>query len=88
MIAGQLFYWVTNQQIIQRLGAKNLAEGQKGLLLASFLKIWRPLIFVFTSGMIAYHYFDGCDLYSDSYVVSRASITPTQNLVTLAGLFG
>ena len=40
MMLVQLFYWGTNQQIIQRaLGAKNLAEGQKGLLLASFLKI-------------------------------------------------
>lgn len=55
----QLFYWGTNQQIIQRaLGAKNLAEGQKGLLLASFLKILGPLILVLP-GMIAYYYFDG-----------------------------
>jgi SSS family solute:Na+ symporter len=40
------------------LAAKNLAEGQKGLLLASFLKILGPLILVLP-GMIAYHYFDG-----------------------------
>ncbi len=34
------FYWCTNQQIIQRtFGAKNLAEGQKGVLLAAFFKI-------------------------------------------------
>ncbi len=59
MMLVQLFYWGTNQQIIQRaLGAKNLAEGQKGLLLASFLKILGPLILVLP-GMIAYHYFDG-----------------------------
>ena len=37
MMLVQLFYWGTNQQIIQRaLGAKNLEEGQKGLLLGSF----------------------------------------------------
>ncbi|OQD42573.1 solute:sodium symporter family transporter [Croceivirga radicis] len=59
MMLVQMFYWGTNQQIIQRaLGAKNLAEGQKGLLLASFLKILGPLILVLP-GMIAYHYFDG-----------------------------
>ena len=59
MMLVQLFYWGTNQQIIQRaLGAKNLAEGQKGLLLASFLKILGPLILVLP-GMIAYHYFNG-----------------------------
>lgn len=59
MMLVQLFYWGTNQQIIQRaLAAKNLAEGQKGLLLASFLKILGPLILVLP-GMIAYYYFDG-----------------------------
>jgi SSS family solute:Na+ symporter len=40
------------------LGAKSLAEGQKGLLLAAFLKILGPLILVLP-GMIAYHYFEG-----------------------------
>lgn len=59
MMLVQLFYWGTNQQIIQRaLGAKNLAEGQKGLVLASFIKILGPLILVLP-GMIAYHYFNG-----------------------------
>ncbi len=59
MMLVQLFYWGTNQQIIQRaLAAKNLAEGQKGMLLASFLKILGPVILVLP-GMIAYHYFEG-----------------------------
>ncbi|MDF1815704.1 MAG: solute:sodium symporter family transporter [Verrucomicrobiales bacterium] len=41
------FYWCSNQQIIQRtFGAKNLAEGQKGVLLAAFFKILAPLILV------------------------------------------
>jgi SSS family solute:Na+ symporter len=53
----QLFYWGTNQAIIQRaLGAKNLKEGQKGLLLASFIKILGPLIVVLP-GIIAFHMF-------------------------------
>ena len=37
MMLVQLFYWGTNQAIIQRaLAAKNLKEGQKGLMLANF----------------------------------------------------
>ncbi|TWT32607.1 solute:sodium symporter family transporter [Blastopirellula retiformator] len=52
-----LFYWTTNQQIIQRtFGASSLKEGQKGVLLAGFLKILAPLILVLP-GIIAYHMF-------------------------------
>ena len=59
MMLVQLFYWGTNQQIIQRaLGAKNLKEGQKGLLLASFIKILGPIIVVLP-GLIAFHLFEG-----------------------------
>ncbi|HMP77123.1 MAG TPA: solute:sodium symporter family transporter [Kiritimatiellia bacterium] len=50
-----VFYWSTNQQIIQRvLGARNLAEGQKGVLLTAFLKLLGPLYLVLP-GMMAYH---------------------------------
>ncbi|WP_447958014.1 solute:sodium symporter family transporter [Vreelandella sp. EE7] len=54
-----LFYWSTNQQIIQRtFAAKNLAEGQKGVLLTGFFKLLGPLYLVLP-GIIAYHlYFD------------------------------
>ena len=49
-----LFYWCTNQQIIQRtLGAKSLAEGQKGVLLTGGLKLLGPLYLVIP-GMIAF----------------------------------
>ena len=59
MMLVQLFYWGTNQQIIQRaLAAKNLKEGQKGLILASFIKILGPMIVVLP-GIIAYHVFQG-----------------------------
>lgn len=59
MMLVQLFYWGTNQQIIQRaLGAKDLKEGQKGLLLASFIKILGPIIVVLP-GLIAFHVFQG-----------------------------
>ena len=59
MMLVQLFYWGTNQAIIQRaLGAVNLKEGQKGLLLAAFFKILGPLIVVLP-GVIAFHIFKG-----------------------------
>ena len=49
------FYWCSNQQIIQRtFGAKNLAEGQKGVLLAAFFKILAPIILVIP-GIVALH---------------------------------
>lgn len=52
-----LFYWCTNQQIIQRtLGARSLAEGQKGVLLTGALKLSGPLYLVIP-GIIAYHLF-------------------------------
>ena len=57
-----LFYWSTNQQIIQRtFAAKNLAEGQKGVLLTGLFKLLGPLYLVLP-GIIAYH------LYADQGV--------------------
>jgi SSS family solute:Na+ symporter len=56
-----IFYWSTNQFIIQRaLGAASLKEGQKGLLLSGFFKMLIPFIAMFP-GLIAYHLF-GPDL--------------------------
>ena len=47
------FYWCTNQQIIQRtLGAKSLAEGQKGVLLTGAFKLLGP-IYLVIPGIIA-----------------------------------
>ena len=55
MILANLFYWGTNQYVIQRtLGAKSLAEGQKGVLLSGFFKILIPF-FMMVPGVIAYH---------------------------------
>ena len=54
-----LFYWSTNQQIIQRtFGASSLAEGQKGVLLTGALKLLGP-IYLVLPGMIAYSMFAG-----------------------------
>lgn len=59
MIIVNFYYWGTNQAIIQRaLGAKNLKEGQKGLLLAAFIKILGPFIVVLP-GIIAFYLFNG-----------------------------
>ena len=59
MILANLFYWGTNQYVIQRtLGAKNLAEGQKGVLLSGFLKLLVPF-FMMLPGLIAYHLYNG-----------------------------
>jgi solute:Na+ symporter, SSS family len=59
MIIVNFYYWGTNQAIIQRaLGAKNLKEGQKGLLLAAFIKILGPFIVVLP-GIIAFYLLKG-----------------------------
>lgn len=51
------FYWATNQAIIQRsLGAKSLAEGQKGILLAGIFLLSLPIM-LNLPGLIAYHLF-------------------------------
>jgi SSS family solute:Na+ symporter len=78
MMLVQLFYWGTNQQIIQRaLGAKDLKEGQKGLLLASFIKILGPIIVVLP-GLIAYHIFEGNLESTDSaYPMLVKKVLPT-----------
>ncbi|PQJ28728.1 solute:sodium symporter family transporter [Rubritalea profundi] len=50
-----LFYWCTNQQIIQRtFGASSLQEGQKGVLLTGGLKLLGPMYLVIP-GLIAFH---------------------------------
>ncbi|MFT4862580.1 MAG: SSS family solute:Na+ symporter [Pseudohongiellaceae bacterium] len=55
MIFANLFYWCTNQYVIQRtLGARNLAEGQKGVLFSGFFKTLVPFMMMFP-GIIAYH---------------------------------
>ena len=57
MIVNQIFFWCTNQSIIQRaLGAKSLAEGQKGVLIAACFKIIGPIAIVLP-GVIAFYLF-------------------------------
>jgi len=82
MMLVQLFYWGTNQAIIQRaLAAKDLKEGQKGLILAAFIKILGPLIVVLP-GVIAFHIFQGqLDVPDEAYPRLVAKVLP-------AGLVG
>jgi len=51
------YYWGLNQYITQRiLGSASLAEGQKGLVLAGFLKLIVPFVIVIP-GIIAFNLF-------------------------------
>ena len=66
-----LYYWGFNQYIIQRtLAAKSLAEGQKGIVFAAFLKLIIPVIVVLP-GIIAY-----VMNLDDSGVLTAASVDP------------
>lgn len=60
MLFANLFYWCTNQYVIQRtLAARNLAEGQKGVLFSGFFKVMVPFMMMIP-GIIAFHlYGDG-----------------------------
>ncbi len=53
------FYWGLNQYIVQRtLGSKSLAEGQKGIVFAAFLKLLIPFLVVIP-GIMAFNLFSG-----------------------------
>jgi len=59
MMIAQMYYWGTNQSILQRVfGARSLAEGQKGMIFAAFVKFLIPIIVVLP-GIIAWHVFKG-----------------------------
>lgn len=79
MIINQVFFWCTNQSIIQRaLGAKNLKEAQKGILIAAVFKLIAPLAIVLP-GVIAYHMFKdtlGPDQYLQAYPTLVKSVLP------------
>lgn len=79
MIINQVFFWCTNQSIIQRaLGAKNLKEAQKGILIAAVFKLVAPLAIVLP-GVIAFHMFKdtlGPDQYLQAYPTLVRSVLP------------
>ncbi|WP_422107170.1 solute:sodium symporter family transporter [Winogradskyella sp.] len=57
MMLAQIYYWGTNQSILQRVfAAKSLKEGQKGMLLAALVKFIIPIVVV-VPGILAWHIF-------------------------------
>ena len=84
MIFANLFYWGTNQYVIQRtLGAKSLAEGQKGVMLTGFFKLFVPILMLIP-GVIAFHmYGPGLATIDLAYPQLVADVLP----VYLSGFF-
>ncbi|SDE46325.1 solute:sodium symporter family transporter [Kordiimonas lacus] len=86
MIVNQIFFWCTNQSIVQRaLGAKNLAEGQKGVLIAACFKLLGPFIIVLP-GVIAYHMFKD-ELGPEDYLMAYPMLVKTVLPDALVGFF-
>ncbi|MFN4085732.1 MAG: solute:sodium symporter family transporter [Spirosomataceae bacterium] len=57
LVINQLYFWCMNQTIVQRvLGAKDLKEAQKGLLVTGLAKILVPFIIVLP-GIIGFYFF-------------------------------
>lgn len=68
LMINQIYFWGMNQTIIQRaLGAKSMAEAQKGLLYTGIFKILIPLIIVLP-GIIAFYYY-GEQYFEDQDVI-------------------
>ncbi len=84
MIFANLFYWCTNQYVIQRtLGAKSLAEGQKGVLFSGFFKVLVPFLMM-VPGVIAFHmYGPGLGTIDEAYPRLIRDVLP----VWMSGFF-
>ncbi len=86
MIVNQVFFWCVNQSILQRaLGAKSLAAGQQGVLLAAMFKLLGPLVVVLP-GVIAWHMFQG-ELQRSDYLQAYPMLVAEVLPPALAGLF-
>jgi SSS family solute:Na+ symporter len=82
-----LFYWCTNQQIIQRtFGASNLKEGQKGVLIAGVFKILAPLILVLP-GVMAFTMFGQMSV-DGSKMVLKDAITEDDEIAVVGTMEG
>lgn len=87
MIINQIFFWCTNQQIVQRtLGAKSLKEGQKGVLIAAGFKLLGPLVIVLP-GVIAFHLFKDQLVGEDAYLRAYPALVKTVLPPELLGVF-
>lgn len=90
MLFNNLFYWCTNQSIIQRaLAAKNLAQAQRGAIFTAFLKLLDPF-FITICGLLAFRIFGDSLTNSDlAYPMLITSVIPTWLLGVMAAvLFG
>lgn len=77
-----LFYWTTNQQIIQRtFGAKNLAEGQKGVIIAGIFKMLAPMILVIP-GIIAFYLYGRIDVDGTQVAVVEKTTEPVSLFIS------
>lgn len=86
LIVNQVFFWCVNQSIVQRaLGARSLAEGQKGVLIGAFLKLLGPVVVVLP-GVIAWHMFKA-DLGPDDYLLAYPTLVKTVLPPALSGVF-
>lgn len=86
MIVNQIFFWCTNQSIVQRaLGARNLAEGQKGVLLAAGFKLLGPAVVVLP-GIIAFYLFQDT-LSSEQYLLAYPMLVKEVLPPWLVGFF-
>ena len=85
-----LFYWGLNQFITQRtLGAKNLEEGQKGILFGASLKLLIPFIVVFPGIMAFELYGNQIVNADDAYPFFVQQILPSGLIgILFAALFG
>jgi SSS family solute:Na+ symporter len=85
-----LFYWGMNQFITQRtLGARSLADGQRGIFLAAALKLLIPFIIVFPGIMAAELYPDQVAFADQAYPVMIREILPAGLTgIMFAALFG
>lgn len=90
------FYWGLNQYIMQRtLASKSLAEGQKGIVFAAFLKLIIPFVVVIP-GILAYNLFSsdlrdqavvkntnsGALIISDAAAYKQAKLTDKKSPMT------
>ncbi len=84
------FYWGFNQFITQRtLGAKNLAQGQLGIMFAAALKLLIPFIIVFPGIMAFQLYRDQIQHGDEAYAVLIQNVLPTGlRGILFAALFG
>lgn len=90
MLFNNLFYWCTNQSIIQRtLAAKNLAQAQRGAVFTAFLKLLDPF-FITICGLLAYRFFgDGLANSDLAYPSLITTVVPAWLLGIIAAvLFG